>query len=809
MKSYLTAGVLAILLATACQTTATSPGGTSAPKTSLTDTGLAQGTNIPVWTTDDLDDEGLAVPGSLRQALEQAQPYDTISFDTQVFDPEQPATITVATELPFLDRDNLTLDASGAGVILNGSQMPGDWVAGLQIVNASGVTIQGLQISGFPGPGIAISGDSRDNLIGGSRGLGDGPYGQGNMLAHNAIGIDLSTSVTARNTLAGNLIGTDGIHVSGEHGNLRSGITITEGAHDNLIGADNLIAYNGEYGVYIQGAGASGNRLTGNSIHHNGAAGIYLVEEANAGLRPPYIYSIDLAGGLLSGSGCAGCSIEIYSTRDGEEGEFYEGRAVADSQGYYSFDLGQAFRYEDVTATATDAQGNTSAFSRPAGVFAAYDVLTQADNPFPPTLLLSRPSRDIEYPDTRLGMGLYSSNIGNDIPHLDTILQDFTDLGVKRVDTSLNENEPPINWDYPENEIPPEFDQFVDGLNANGITVSYLLHFWDKEGHPEGDGLETPRFKTKEQIEAFLDYVRFIVGHFRGRIQYYTIWTEPDYCGDGGLKCIETQDYINLARETIPVIREEDPRAKVVLAPYVLYYARREVFTILESPVIRDFDGIQWHGIYDVFPGSAHYGNYYYEYPALLADIQRTAAANGFKGEYWGTELSWCTQEVPDCKPPDQPQEILATDKLAAKYAARVVVTQLGMDIGVSFGGLNSDLAPWTTPAVRNLYTIMAGTAPSGLDVRIKSQATNIVSYAFTTPEGDRMLALWTDGVALENDPGVKADLTIHGLEAENVVALDVHYGFEQELVTQDDNGDLVIPGLLVKDYPLILRFSE
>lgn len=743
----------------------------------------------------------------MRQALQDAQPYDTISFDSAVFDPEQPATISATSALPFIEVDNLTLDASDAGVVLDGGQVPGDWVAGLQIVNASGVTIQGLQISGFPGPGIAISGDSRDNLIGGARSVGDGPFGQGNMLVLNAIGIDLATSGTTRSTLAGNLIGTDGIHVSGEHGNLRSGITITEGAHDNLIGADNLIAYNGEYGVYIQGAAASGNRLTGNSIHHNGAAGIYLVEQSNAGMRPPYILSLDLAGGLLSGSACAGCSIEIYSTRDGEEGEYYEGRAVADSQGHFSFDRGGTFRYEVLTATATDAGNNTSRFSRPAGVFDAYDVSLQAGNSFSRTLLLSRPSRDIEYPDARLGTGLYSSNIMNDIPHLDTILQDLTDLGVKRVDTSLNENEPPIDWSYPENEIPPEFDRFVDELNANGVAVSYLLHFWDKEGHPEGDGLDTPRFKTKEQVQTFLDYVRFIVGHFRGRIQYYTIWTEPDYCGDGGLKCIETQDYINLARETIPVIREQDPRAKVVLAPYVLYYARQEVFTILRSDVIRDFDGIQWHGIYDVFPGSAHYGNYYYEYPALLKEIQRTAAANGFKGEYWGTELSWCTQEIPNCKPPDQPQEILETDRLAAKYAARVVVTQLGMDIGVGFGGLGNDFAPWTTPVVRNLNTIMAGTAPARLDVSIDSQATNIVSYAFTTPEGDRMLALWTDGVAVEDDPGVKADLTIRGLDAGKTVGLDVYYGFEQELVTQTDNSNLVIPDLLVKDYPIILRF--
>ena len=57
--------------------------------------------------------------------------------------------------------------------------------------------------------------------------------------------------------------------------------------------------------------------------------------------------------------------------------------------------------------------------------------------------------------------------------------------------------------------------------------------------------------------------MRFVVRHFKGRVQYYTIWSEPDYCGDSQIKCIETADYINLVRLTIPVIHDEDPQARV------------------------------------------------------------------------------------------------------------------------------------------------------------------------------------------------------------------------------------------------------
>jgi hypothetical protein len=76
-------------------------------------------------------------------------------------------------------------------------------------------------------------------------------------------------------------------------------------------------------------------------------------------------------------------------------------------------------------------------------------------------------------------------------------------------------------------------------------------------------------------------------------------------------------------------------------------------------------------------------------------------------------------------------------------------------------------------------------------------------------PDGDRLVALWTDGVAVGNDPGVSTNLTFPGLSAKHVAGIDVLKGFQQELIAGTENGNLVIRNLLVKDYPLILRFSD
>ena len=124
----------------------------------------------PTITVTSAADSG---PGTLRQAMEQAQSGDTITFDPVVFPPTAPVTISITSDLPGFP-GGLTIDASDAGVILDGSSMPAGWVGGLQIVSSDGNRIQGLQISGFSGRAIDISGDSQHNVIGGDRNIAGG-----------------------------------------------------------------------------------------------------------------------------------------------------------------------------------------------------------------------------------------------------------------------------------------------------------------------------------------------------------------------------------------------------------------------------------------------------------------------------------------------------------------------------------------------------------------------------------------------------------------------------------------------------------
>jgi hypothetical protein len=107
-----------------------------------------------------------------------------------------------------LYQDNLTIDASSAGVILDGSRAP-DGTNGL-IVSADGCAVYGLTIQNFSSNGVILELGASGNRIGGDRNLGSGPNGRGNRIANNGgSGVDLRGPGTAGNLLQGNFIGVD------------------------------------------------------------------------------------------------------------------------------------------------------------------------------------------------------------------------------------------------------------------------------------------------------------------------------------------------------------------------------------------------------------------------------------------------------------------------------------------------------------------------------------------------------------------------------------------------------------------------
>jgi hypothetical protein len=773
MKTYYIPILLGILLLAACTSTPTSPP-VDLPSAATETAAPQPQVEGPIVTN--ASDSG---PGSLRRAIEDAQPHDTITFDPVVFPPNAPVTIRISSELPHIRANNLTIDASNAGVILDGSQIDGEWIAGLQIVSTEGVTIMGLHISHFPGPGIAISGDSKNNVIGGERDIGAGPYGQGNLLSNNVIGVDLATSGTTLNAVTGNLIGTDN-EGTDWLGNERAGVSIIEGAHDNTIGPHNIIANNGQFGVYAEPSDTVQNTITQNDIYDNGIG----MGEPDY----PVIFDFDLAAGTATGATCPGCTVEVFSTSSYGEGIF-EDQTTADENGVFTFNKGAAFTGPYLSVRTTDTHGKTSIFSWPLTSGTERSLVLQDENDNPRTqffLKLSGEPADNHIATQYDGIS-YS--------------EDFTDLkiyraGLTRARVSMAGLEPElVDWDKPEFSISQSQEDHFTRMADKGIIVTYVLMFWDKETYPDGEGAPCARFKTEGEIERWLEYVHFTVDHLKDRVEYFEIWNEPDireYCP----KWIESADYINLVKRTVPVIREVDADAKIVVGAISnTRFEQDYLFDLLESDIMPLVDVISWHPMYGTSPEYDVYRNYYSNYPAFVQRIKDTAAANGFVGEYHADELSWNT---PNNAIADQPW--VYTPITANKYFSRAAIMHLGMDIDI---GLGSGFY-----VIRRLSTLMAGAEPAELPIEIQSTATNILSYTFTLPDGSYMVGLWTNGIASEFDPGIETTVTVPGFSASEVIGIDILSNLEQELITETENGDLVIRNLLVKDYPIILRIT-
>ena len=183
------------------------------------------------------------------------------------------------------------LDATGTMALGNGNGIAFSYDYGN--IGASGTQIIGNVISGN-GAGVSMDQSNHDTLIAGNfigttpAGTGAIPNGDGLDIAgydntiggttaatrnvisgNNGFGVLIHQTAATGNMVMGNYIGTTGDGTT-SLGNARSGIEIAN-APNNLVGgsdpaARNVIAGNGNYGVYLTGSQTTGNHVQGNYL---------------------------------------------------------------------------------------------------------------------------------------------------------------------------------------------------------------------------------------------------------------------------------------------------------------------------------------------------------------------------------------------------------------------------------------------------------------------------------------------------------------------------------------------------------------
>jgi CSLREA domain-containing protein len=223
--------------------------------------------------------------------------------------------------------------------------------------NYIGTDISGTSPIGNAGSGVKIGRGAHYNIIG-----GDTP-GERNIISGNGgEGVLIVDTDAMSNTISGNYIGTDASGTA-DLGNTSDGVYISDGAQNNTVGPDNVIAYNGWDGVEIYGGSTISNTITQNSIFSNDDMGIDLTDGANGGIAAPVIFTTTLGSVNIVGIACASCIVEVFENNDTDgEGENYVGNTTATASGAFTV-TASYLTQPYLTATATDAVSGTSEFS--------------------------------------------------------------------------------------------------------------------------------------------------------------------------------------------------------------------------------------------------------------------------------------------------------------------------------------------------------------------------------------------------------------------------------------------------------------
>ena len=316
---------------------------------------------------------------------------------------------------------NLISGNSAYGVFIYNNSTNSDTVVGNLIGTKAGGSqalpnVNGIVIDGIPKYHVVdsnvISGNTQQGIVIHSTGT---DY---NSITRNKIGTDLSGNYPIPNGL--------------------DGIRIGEGPQHTMIGGaqkGNIIAYNLGAGVSVMNDGDYYNRISQNAIFHNGALGIDLypigvtANDAgdldtgpNFGMNFPVITQAaynSLSGnydvtGTIDTPNPSSVTIEFFKSDNDPsgygQGEKYLTSITPDASGNFNVVLvAGVWGGDRITATATDANGNTSEYSASTIITGMNEIATNRQK----IILFPNPAQDIISLELPISMNIKAVSIVN------------------------------------------------------------------------------------------------------------------------------------------------------------------------------------------------------------------------------------------------------------------------------------------------------------------------------------------------------------------------------------------------------------
>jgi hypothetical protein len=307
------------------------------------------------------------------------------------------------------------------------------------------------------------------------------------------------------------------------------------------------------------------------------------------------------------------------------------------------------------------------------------------------------------------------------------------------------------------------FDTYVDNGKAGGKKILALLDYdtdWLHEGKdPKPDG---PLIATAEERALFCQYVTKTVEHYKGRVDAWCIWNEPNlqprFWASSGTK----EDFFALTKEAASAIRQAHPGAFIIGGAFNTLAGEDWVRGIFTSGAMDQVDAIAYH---PYMPSPDPTAN-------VFKNFKKTVSDYGFGDKIWITEVGYPTRghygtEVAE---ENMPETVMRTIVLlAAEGAERIFWYEL-FDHGDSgdpgnaehwFGLVNGTMqnGEFQKRAGAAAYRLCAMNIPGSacLVPSIEGLPSYIRAYHFRGPAGNNTLVVWNEVSIRERD--IRVDL--------------------------------------------------
>ena len=337
------------------------------------------------------------------------------------------------------------------------------------------------------------------------------------------------------------------------------------------------------------------------------------------------------------------------------------------------------------------------------------------------------------------------------------------------------------------------YDDLVDRNKTAGMKIIGLLAYDNWWIH---DSSDAPRYIPSHRMPDFLNYARETVEHFRGRVDAWCIWNEPNSQFWRGTD----EGFIELARLTADAVREVDSEVILLGGGFnrnILGLPEKFIRDLFESGAMEKTDGIAFHP-YELNP---------YRTALLYEKFKSIVDDYGFGDKIWITEVGYPTGGWYPTRVQEKrfPEYVIKTwVLLAAGGAQKILWYQLFDPISRSIGdsedffGLVRSREDYTSKgaeAFRLCSVFLSGTNCYAIEPGADSLPRAMRSFWFRG-SGRGVLVIWNDNLGQ-----VRISLRLSGTDlvlhdpvtgAESQIQADtvVGVGRMPVFITWDGSGD-------------------